>query len=166
MGVWFKDGGKQPMYGRKIPRAAVLAGFVLASVFSGQEQSPVGLTVREIRSGAEARPELEIEYENRSGKVIAAYVVRVDHCDEKGKLVIRESLTSITKDLGLTKGRPGFAPGERWTERTAIRVEEARRDVVLDLVIYADGSHWGPNKARRLDYLMGIKTGAHMERSP
>lgn len=98
------------MWGRKIPRAAVLAGFVLASVFSGQEQSPVGLTVREIRSGAGTKPELELEYENRSGKVIAAYVVRIDHWDERGKLVVRESLTSITKDLGLTRGARDLRP--------------------------------------------------------
>jgi hypothetical protein len=109
---------------------------------------------------------LELQCQNTSNKVIAAYVIRIDHLDQDGKVTVRESTMTITKDLGLSKGRPGYQPGERWVERMPVRVEAASRDVALDLVVYADGSHWGPDKARKLDHILGIKAGAQMERTP
>lgn len=146
--------------------AVVFLPVTLALASPEQEQAPISLTARELRSGAEAKPELELECENRSGKVIAAYVVRIDDRDENGKLIARTSLTSMTRDLGFTKGRPGYQPGERWIERRPVVGGAPSREVVLDLVMFADGSHWGPNKANKLSYLLGVKAGAHLERAP
>jgi hypothetical protein len=144
----------------------LIAGLLAPSVSLGQTQEPVTITVRTLEPVEGAKPALEIEYENKSGKVIAAYAVRIDDYDKNGKLISRQSVATITKDLGMRKGRPGFQPGERWLERIPIQGQADSRDVAMDVVVYADGTHWGPNRTGRLQYFRGFQDGARMERIP
>lgn len=108
---------------------------------------------------------LEMEFANRPDKVIAAYAVRVEHREpglEEPAAV--EVPGTLTRAPGLGKGRPGYAPGDRWTERAAVRAVSHEPAISLDLVVYEDGSHWGPDKSKRLDRPLGIRAGASIER--
>lgn len=108
---------------------------------------------------------LALEFENRSGKVIAAYILRIEHREPGAdKPVAVEISSAMTRALGFSKGRPGFQPGEQWTDRIPVQeISEDAPAVSLDLVVYEDGSHWGPDKSKRLEWLKGIRTGAGLE---
>jgi hypothetical protein len=63
----------------------------------------------------------------------------------------------------LSLGRASFQPGEKWSE-TITAPEGQPLEAQLDLVVFEDGSHWGPNKARQLERFQGLRDGARLER--
>jgi hypothetical protein len=151
---------------RRSGLAALLLLFLHPLLYG--EEPPVWMSFRE-EPGDSARDGagrvLAMQFENRSGKVVAAYVIRIEHREPgAAKPAAVEVASTMTSALGFSKGRPGFQPGERWTDRVAVRETSEAPTVSLDLVMYADGSHWGPDKSKRLDWLKGIRTGAGLER--
>lgn len=142
----------------------------LGSLLFAASEPPVSVTFREEPAGpadSGAKRVLVSQFENRSAKVIAAYVIRIEHREPgMDKPSSIEVVSTMTRALGFSKGRPGYAPGERWTERTKTGGASSAPTVTLDLVVYEDGSHWGPDKAKRLDRLLGIRAGATAERQP
>jgi hypothetical protein len=128
------------------------------------QQAPIELTIQEAGGAPDARRVIVAQLRNVSSKVVAAYVIRLDYRDDDGKLTFRQASTSLTWDLGLSKGREGYQPGEQWLDRLRVATDEKPSEVTLDLVVYADGTHWGEDRTGKLNYLRGINAGAGLER--
>lgn len=126
---------------------------LLAAIAAAAQQPPITLTVEETTEGRIVR------CENTSDRAIAAFVIRIDYKDQSGKVALSEARTAMTKDLGLDKGRPAYQPGEQWVDRFPKPSGLGQGEPALDLVIYADGTHWGPNKSGRLQYILGFRDG-------
>lgn len=140
-------------------------GLIFAASSLLAQSAPIAASFRQVptaqgRGGAA----FEASCENRSGKAIAAYVFRFDHKTPDGKIAAREALTTMTRGLGLAKGRDSFKPGESWIDRLPVRGSEMP-EVALDLVVYEDGTYWGDNKTKKLDWIFGVKAGARIERA-
>jgi hypothetical protein len=149
----------------KVTTTFCVTAFLLMANLVFAQTSPIATSTRQVAAAAApGGAVLEVSCQNRSDKPIAVYVFRFDRLDANGKLLTRESLIQMTRGLGLSKGRPSFQPGETWTDRLPLR-GEASPELVLDLVVYEDGSHWGPNKAGKLDHIQGVKAGAKLERT-
>lgn len=131
---------------------------------------PLTVSFREEAANAAetgAERALIIQLESRANKVIAAYVIRIEHRESGSqKPTLVEAITAMTSALGLSKGRPGFRPGEKWTDRIPVRALPSPPGAALDLVIFDDGSYWGPDKSNRRERLLGIRAGAALERRP
>lgn len=106
---------------------------------------------------------ITLEMQNVSGQPVAAYAVRLVRQDESGKTISVRTHSTATRGLGMSYGRPSFQPGEKWNE-TVSMPEGAPTLVQLDLVLFEDGTYWGPNKSRELERFLGMKAGARFER--
>jgi hypothetical protein len=115
---------------------------------------------------ADAAPpdgKLEFRMENTSAKPIAAFVLRFVYRDKEGKTSIVQTYGVVTRGLGLSKGRASFQPGEQWSDAVKASAGEPS-EVQLDLVMFEDGTNWGPNKSKYLERYTGMQAGAKMER--
>lgn len=149
-----------------------LPGLALASIISstllfGASEPPLSVTFREEVAGpaqSGAKQVLVTQFENRSAKVIAAYVILIEH-REPGldKPAAFEAVSTMTRALGFSKGRPGYLPGEQWADLIPVKAASSDPTVSLDLVVFEDGTHWGPDRSKRLDRLLGIRAGATIE---
>ncbi len=147
----------------RLGTAMVLAAIAAAPVCAAGQESPAPLSVAhrvEMRAGG---PQALLEFQNRSGRPVAAYAVRLVKRGENGKAVSVRTHAVSTNGLGVSLGRPSYQDRETWTETLALP-EGPPVEVQLDLVLYEDGSFWGPNKSRQLERFQGLRDGARLER--
>lgn len=141
--------------------AAALAGAALQSGVQEGQNPPLLVSLRvEERV---AQPEAVLEMQNVSGKPVAAYAVRLIRRGEDGKALSIRTHSVATRGVGLSLGRPSFLQGEKWKDTVALP-EGQPVEVHLDLVLFEDGTLWGPNKARQLERFQGLRDGARLER--
>ncbi len=140
-----------------------LAAVAAAPICLGQQEIPVPLGVAHRIERKASGPEAALEFQNLADRPVAAYAVRLVKRGEDGKVVSVRTHAVSTRGLGISLGRPSYQPGEKWTETLALP-EGPPVDVQLDLVMFEDGSFWGPNKSRQLERFQGLKDGARLER--
>lgn len=126
------------------------------------QNAPIKYSVQ--NAATQPAGQVAFSMENTSAKPIAAYVLRIVCRDRDGKTTLVETYSAITRGLGLGKGRPSFRPGEQWSESVKAPGGDPA-EVQLDLVLFEDGTHWGPNKANRLERLLGMRAGARLQQS-
>lgn len=141
--------------------ASILALAAPAAI--AQQSPPLHLTTKAIPGAQDSSKGIELQLRNASAKPIAAYVVRFDHFDINRKLISRQTSSSITRGLGVGRGRPSYAPGESWQERPQV-ADPQETEIAVDLVLFEDGTHWGPDLSSSRPRLKGMKEGAQMER--
>ncbi len=140
-----------------------LAAMTFTPICAGGQEIPAPLSVAhriEMKAGS---PAAVLELQNLTDRPVAAYAVRLVKRGENGKVVSVRTHAVSTRGLGVSLGRPSFQTGERWTETLALP-EGPPVEVELDLVLFEDGSFWGPNKSRQLERFQGLRDGARLER--
>ncbi|MGQ9916187.1 MAG: hypothetical protein ACUVS7_02100 [Bryobacteraceae bacterium] len=145
----------------------LLWGFALMGLSTllaaGGEQSAAPLGVQLKANASSPEPAAILEMENLSGKPVAAYAVRLIRRGEDGKAVSIRTHAVSTSGLGVSLGRPSFRPGEKWSDTVKL-AEGERVEAHVDLVLFEDGTHWGPNKSKQLERFQGLRDGARLER--
>jgi hypothetical protein len=141
---------------------ALIAALGILAVAAPQPgAAPLSVAMRVDTTAAD--PAAVLEFENLSGKPVAAYAVRLIRRAEDGKVASITTHAVSTRGLGMSLGRQSFQPGEKWTD--AVKLPERQPvEAQLDLVLFEDGTHWGPNKAKQLERFQGMREGAHFER--
>ena len=127
----------------------------------GNGAVPLRMTSRMEGTGREAEAVLALQ--NASGKAVAAFAIRLIRRGEDGKPVSIRTHAVATRGIGMSFGRPSFQPGEVWEERVQLG-EAAPVEPDVDLVLFEDGTSWGPNKSKQLERFLGMKDGARLER--
>jgi hypothetical protein len=149
----------------KFPWVLLAMGGFLCAVAAVAPQetqpAPVSVSMRVDASGTAAKAVLELQ--NVADKPVAAYAVRLIRRGEDGKALSIRTHSAATRSLGLSVGRASFQPGEKWTD-TIDLPEGGPVEVKLDLVLFEDGTHWGPNKSGQLERFLGMRDGARLER--
>lgn len=141
---------------------ALIAVFgIAAAAGPPPEAAPLGITLRVDTSAAE--PSAALEMENLSGKPVAAYAVRLIRRGADGKVASVTTHAVATRSIGMSMGRQSFQPGEKWSGSVKLP-ERQPVEAQLDLVLFEDGTHWGPNKAKQLERFQGMRDGARFER--
>lgn len=140
---------------------AALACAGLLAQTSQTAEPPLAVTHR-VEVKAEGTKAV-LDLENRSGRQVAAYAVRLARRGADGKAVWVQTHAVSTRGLGLSMGRSSFQPGEKWSDVVAVAGGEPT-DVQLDLVMFEDGTFWGPNRSHQLERFLGMKDGARFER--
>lgn len=134
-----------------------------AFLAAGGEQSAAPLGVQLKAGGSSPEPVAILEMENLSGKPVAAYAVRLIRRGDDGKAVSIRTHAVSTRGIGLSMGRSSFQPGEKWSD--AVKMPEGEPvEAQVDLVLFEDGTHWGPNKSKQLERFQGLRDGARVER--
>lgn len=142
-------------------------GFALmgmsAFLAAGGDQSAAPLNVQLKAGSSSPEPAAVLEMENLSGKPVAAYAVRLIRRGDDGKAVSIRTHAVSTRGIGLSMGRPSFQPGEKWSDTVKL-AEGELVEAHVDLVLFEDGTHWGPNKSKQLERFQGLRDGARLER--
>jgi hypothetical protein len=141
--------------------AAMVAVAVGMAGAQTADSAPLSMTYRVEDRTTPAQVVLDLQ--NVAGKPVAAYAIRLVRRGEDGKVISTRAHSVSTRGLGLSLGRASFQPGEKWSE-TITAPEGQPLEAQLDLVVFEDGSHWGPNKARQLERFQGLRDGARLER--
>lgn len=141
---------------------ALIAALGILAVAAPQPgAAPLSVAMRVDTAAADLAAVLE--FENLSEKPVAAYAVRLIRRGEDGKVASITTHAVATRSIGLSMGRQSFQPGEKWTDTVKLP-ERQPVEAQLDLVVFEDGTHWGPNKARHLERFEGMRNGARLER--
>ncbi len=145
-----------------LPGLALIAVFgTAAAAGSPPDAAPLGVTLRLDTSAAE--PSAVLEMENLAAKPVAAYAVRLIRREADGKVASITTHAVSTRGIGMSMGRQSFQPGEKWTDTVKLP-ERQPVEAQLDLVLFEDGTHWGPNKSKQLERFQGMREGARFER--
>ena len=159
-----------------------IVGFILLLCSSapliGQSQSPEEeppLEIGTIHWSTDPRyPDtLSVPMTNLSEKYVHAYVLGVFYLDENAENVGGASNWASSEKMPVPGKSDGHAPGETWSEHlyppnitiNDVPVLIAGAQVLVDVVRFADGSTWGPNKSRQAIALGRARGGALAERS-
>ncbi len=98
---------------------------------------------------------------NTSRSPIRGFVIDVRYTDAAGQPLGHFTRIAMKPPLA---GQPQYiAPGEVLTNKKAIPIPQdpsSHYDIVIDSVIFADGSKWGPAKLRESAKLTGLIQGA------
>lgn len=140
---------------------AALACAGLLAQTSQTAEPPLAVTHR-LEAKAEGTKAV-LDMENRSGRAVAAYAVRLVRRGEDGKVAWSQTHAVGTRGLGMSMGRASFQPGEKWSDAVTVAGGEPT-EVQLDLVMFEDGTFWGPNRGHQLERFLGMKDGARFER--
>ncbi len=140
---------------------ALTALFGIAAAGSPPDAPPLGITLR--LDGSAAEPSAALEMENLSGKPVAAYALRLIRRGADGKVASVTTHAVAARSIGMSMGRQSFQPGEKWSDSVKLP-ERQPVEAQLDLVLFEDGTHWGPNKAKQLERFQGMRDGARFER--
>lgn len=143
---------------------SILTFTLILTIGAWAQSPPLEISSRVIQDMDRAT-RMEISFENKSAKPIAAYVLRFIQVGLGGKTSTVESRTVMTKGLGFSKGRPAFQPGERWKDTFRINTTGSAAPAV-DLVVFEDGTQWGEDKARQSSKVDGVRVGALLEQNP
>lgn len=150
----------------KLTSALILSGTLLWSASSAvfAQQVPLQFSTQIIPAATGQSSVVQLQFRNESDKPIAAYTLRIERRDKNGKLISQETLTAATRGLGISKLRPSYSPGETWVSKHKV-TDPQQPEIAVDMVLFEDGTHWGPDKAHSLARLHAMKQGAEMERS-
>lgn len=141
---------------------ALIAALGILAVAAPQPgAAPLSVAMRVDTAAADLAAVLE--FENLSEKPVAAYAVRLIRRGEDGKVASITTHAVATRSIGLSMGRQSFQPGEKWTDTVKLP-ERQPVEAQLDLVVFEDGTHWGPNKSKQLERFQGLRDGARLER--
>jgi len=131
----------------------------VAAVAQSLSYSPIRVSI-----SAEGK----VESTNSSDRAIRAFVVFVDSVDGNGKSISTQAFSRVWGDLLVNGKVVLFEPGK--TERTpgggtqeGGRAAENRR-VGVDLVVFGDGTVWGPQQLKQSSRVLGWIEGMHMQR--
>lgn len=147
----------------KTIRSFLLLPFLAATAVA--QDAPVSLT-NIVRNGLN----LEVEMKNTSSKPVVGYSVRARCYDSAQKQILVADFLNVTNAIIPSTKRGPFVPGETWKlnrdlpSSTPGAPEISEVKLSLDVVIFADGTKWGPNSARNAERISGMAAGALWER--
>lgn len=138
--------------------------FAVSSLFAvGQAQAPLQIT-EQVHDGG-----IFLTRQNVSTQPIRGYVIDIQFKDATGKSLgdIVRSAMKISKD-----GEPLYLlPGQSEQDHKPVPIKvdasgaPGSHGTVLDLVVFADGTTWGPGKTPQAAKLRGMIKGADAAKS-
>jgi hypothetical protein len=150
-----------------------LLALACASWGSGQESptaTPLRITNVKSSLTPNGRSALTLDVENVSSKAIAAYVLNLELRDPAtGRLLSRLSTSVFTKGIVPSAGHEPYAPTKSWSHSMPMNqhalsaYQTAKSVFVVDLVVFEDGTTWGPDKSGSFQRILGMKEGAAAE---
>jgi hypothetical protein len=148
-----------------IQRRDVVILFSISMLVYGQQGSdnapaPIEVTTA-TTTAAQQGSVLSFTLLNRSPKTVLGYVALLDFADSNGQPVGRATKVTLR---GLEPARPGFLPGERWTDASKPLPKDSSGKLVIpkvsiDYVVFSDNSNWGKDVMRQSLHLQGILHG-------
>jgi len=125
---------------------------------SSQSTTPIVAVPRPVGSG-----KIEVDVTNSSAKPIRGYVIDISfYRVSDGQPISKHTRTALMAGVA---GIPGpLMPGETQRALKPIPVPQAggklaRYRIAIDLVMFSDGTHWGPINLRESDRLVGMING-------
>ncbi len=114
---------------------------------------------------------LRFDMRNCSDKSLIGYVLKIRLKDQMGAL--RDSGNYSSEKLPTSPVDGKYSPGETWTDQyqlpvtsvDSLSVRYTDADLVIDYVLFADGSSWGPNASGQGTALGKVRRGAEIERA-
>lgn len=105
---------------------------------------------------------VEVTVANDSTKKIEALVFRTTFLDDHGKISFINTVTVAFSPVLPKATTPPIMPGERRAIKLGSEVPPGTTDrrVELDYVRFQDGTHWGPDRAKKSQYIEGLRIGA------
>lgn len=145
-------------------------GAALVCAGLAQTDPPAALTVRPVISSGHGsrvpagQEALVVEFQNKSNKQVRGFVYQIAFLDADGKT--RQTHTSSelksNRDGTPLYIEPGAVSSSRAIGRPILNGQPMAYKVSLDLVLFADGSKWGPvalpESQKFLGFVQGIDT--------
>jgi len=134
---------------------------LLFSAASALAQTTAGPPPLEIRSGVTAQAMFAYTVTNVSGKDVKAFTVSIEAVDRRGQRLCSRSKTLIR---GLGPGTAEVYKAGEVVHQDFRRIFAGVSDVgawdgKLDYVLFADGSHWGPDNLKTSIEIAGMFHG-------
>ncbi len=153
-------------------RVLALAGVYGCQAYSSpQVTSNSPLEIQSFsRQSADSSAEVSLTVLNKADKDVVALTLATTYFDAENKAVGRLATNQIF-GLEPKATRKTLAPGERWATQKGLPLpvsqngSPARYEIVVDYVLFKDGSTWGPDQMKQSLHIAGIQKGWALARS-